>query len=213
MKRRPRPIGESIFAGGTGRHIIWVGILITILTLGGYIWAYGARGMDAFSPTLGLETFTREQLVELVGEEVVIEAEIAQNVDNWDDLDSEGRIAALEGKVSEAVTGGEEEHFAEGASEGILGMAERGPRTIAFTILAFTQMFEVMAIHAGDRISFFRTWFRENTLLFWAIISTFILQLAVIYIPFLQGAFETSPISATEMLFAFHCGFCWFCLQ
>ncbi len=34
MKRPPRPPGESIFAGGLGRHIIWVGILIGAVTIG-----------------------------------------------------------------------------------------------------------------------------------------------------------------------------------
>ena len=81
-----------------------------------------------------------------------------------------------------------------------IGAVERIPRTIAFTVLAFTQMFSVMSIHAGDRDSFFRVWFSTNQLLFWAIVSTFILQLAVIYVPFLQDAFRTAALAPIEII-------------
>jgi len=60
-------------------------------------------------------------------------------------------------------------------------------------------MFEVMAIHAGDQSSFFRVWFRTNNLLLWAVVSTALLQLAVIYLPFLQATFETAPLSLLEL--------------
>ena len=33
MKRKPRPTGESIFAGGLGTHVLWVGILIGFVTI------------------------------------------------------------------------------------------------------------------------------------------------------------------------------------
>jgi Ca2+-transporting ATPase len=33
MKRPPRPAGESVFAGGLGRHIIWVGLLMGIVCI------------------------------------------------------------------------------------------------------------------------------------------------------------------------------------
>ena len=69
-------------------------------------------------------------------------------------------------------------------------------------MLALTQMFEVMAIHAGDRSSFFRVWFRSNRGLFWAVISTAILQILVIYVPFLQTTFETVPLDMGEILVA-----------
>jgi Ca2+-transporting ATPase len=60
-------------------------------------------------------------------------------------------------------------------------------------------MFEVMAIHSGDRVSFFRKGFSGNWLLLGAVISTFLLQLAVIYIPFLQASFETAALTLTEL--------------
>ena len=55
-----------------------------------------------------------------------------------------------------------------------LNQAERIPRTLAFTVLAFTQMFQVVAIHAGDRVSFFQAGFKGNPLMFWAVLSTFV---------------------------------------
>jgi len=233
MKRKPRPVDESIFAGGTGRHIAWVGVLIALLTLGGYIWGYQSKGMDAFSGTLGLEDFSRDQLVELVGADLVLDGwdtfseEKRTNILNghyenlsreeitvlledaegaavdipadWDELSVDERLEVL-GESEEAAALEEE------SSSGILGEAEKVPRTIAFTVLAFTQMFEVMAIHAGDRVSFFRTGFKGNNLLMWAVLSTFVLQMAVIYIPFLQNAFRTAALSPFEVFVTFLLG-------
>ena len=56
-----------------------------------------------------------------------------------------------------------------------------------------------MSIHAGDKRSFFRVWFSQNRFMLWAVLSTFVLQLAVIYIPFLQYTFETYPVRLPEM--------------
>lgn len=201
MKRKPRPINESVFAGGTGRHILWVGTLMTILTLGGYIWAYTERGMDAFSRTLGLEDFSRAQLVELMGEPVVT-AETGDTTTliptNWDALNEEERLTVILGEHSS-----DEARFNEESDEGILGAAERIPRTIAFTILAFVQMFHVAAIHVGERTSFFKIGFSDNPLLLWAILLTFLLQMVVIYVPFMQTAFETFPLRFDELLLCF----------
>ncbi len=191
MKRKPRPVNESIFAGGIGRHIIWVGILIAAVTLGGFLYGFTSHGMDPFSETLGLEEFTAEELTSIVDETLIPE--------NWDELSIEQREEILDSGESAF---GEEES----GEETILSYAERIPRTIAFTVLAFTQMFEVMGIYAGDRLSFFRVWFSKNRLLMWAVLSTFALQLAVIYVPFLQETFRTAPLSTTEMLLSFLLG-------
>jgi P-type Ca2+ transporter type 2C len=40
MRRPPYPPSRSIFAGGLGVHIIWVGFLIGILTLGTFAWGF-----------------------------------------------------------------------------------------------------------------------------------------------------------------------------
>ena len=185
MQRKPRPRNESILAGGTGRHIIWVGILIAVLTLGGYIWGYTSHGMEPFNPTLNLENFSQAELIELVGEE--------NTPENWDALTPEERI-------DQYLTNEEGAFLEGGEGEGILIEAQKIPRTIAFTVLAMTQMFEVMAIHAGDKASFFRVWFRKNPLLLWAVVSTTILQILVVYLPFFQNTFETAALSLTQFI-------------
>lgn len=187
MRRKPRPPQESIFAGGMGRHIIWVSILLAAITLAAYVAGYGANGMEAFNPTLGLDRMDRERLTALVGEEVVPA--------NWDALSQEERAEILH--EGESASRGEEE-----GSEGIIGEAERTPRTIAFTVLALGQIFHVMAIHAGDRESFFKAWFSKNLILLGAVLSTFALQLLVIYVPFLQATFETKPLNVGTFLIA-----------
>jgi hypothetical protein len=129
-------------------------------------------------------------LEDFLGEEGLIEHKIPEN---WDTLNAEEQATAL---ASEAGIFGEEDDTHE-----ILAYAERLPRTIAFTILAAVQMFHVMAIHTGNNASFFRVFFEGNRLLFWAILSTFILQLIVIYVPFMQTAFKTAALRPEELLF------------
>ena len=186
MRRKPRPPKESIFAGGMGRHIIWVSLLLTAITLFSYVVGFTSYGMDPLSPTLGLEQMSAVQLAPLVGAEHIPA--------NWDSLTTAQRSAYLLGHEND-------EASAEGGSGGLIGEAEQLPRTIAFTVLAFGQIFHVMAIHAGDRASFFRVWFSKNWLLLGAVLSTFLLQLAVIYVPFLEATFETSPLAVEELLF------------
>ena len=192
MKRRPRPTNESIFAQGTGLHIVLVGILIAVLTLISYAWGFTTVGLDAFVPGLGLDQLERAAVVELAGEEAVPEA--------WDEWTPETRVVFLGVAESEAGAQFLEAHE-DGKDPGrhLLDQAERIPRTIAFTVLAFTQMFQVMAIHAGDRTSFFRAGFKGNPLMFWAVLSTFILQLIVVYVPFFQGLFDTRALDLTHV--------------
>ena len=194
MRRRPRPTNESIFAQGTGLHIVLVGVLIAILTLISYVWGYSTIGLDAFDPSLKLETLGRAAVVEIAGEEAAPA--------DWDAWSAEERIIFL--GVAEAEAGAQflEEHEGGIADPGrhLLDQAERIPRTIAFTVLAFTQMFQVMAIHAGDRTTFLQAGFKGNPLMFWAVLSTFILQLLVVYAPFFQHLFDTSPMSLTHVI-------------
>jgi len=203
MQRKPRTKDESVFAGGIGRHIITIGILIAALTLGGYLWGYAHNNLDPFSDTHGLENFTYEELLAFADRTAATQEEIQAMVPgNWDELSEEERIEVILPEETE----GEDEAFSHEEGAGLTGLAERIPRSIAFTILAFTQMFEVMGIHAGDRASFFRTGFKSNRLLLWAVISTFILQLIVLYVPFMQASFDTAALSATEMFISFLLG-------
>jgi Ca2+-transporting ATPase len=182
MKRPPRAVDESIFAHGIGRKIIIRSVILAILTLGAFIYAHGAHDLDPLDHTLGVQYLNREQLVELAGEEFApLE---------WDNLTQEERLALLTVETGEG----------EASENEIVGHVERIPRTIAFTVLALGQIFHVMAIHAGDEQSFFRVWFSKNRFMLWAVLSTFALQLAVIYVPFLQYTFETYPVQPPELI-------------
>ncbi|MCC6802758.1 MAG: cation-translocating P-type ATPase [Anaerolineae bacterium] len=179
MKRPPRPVDESIFAHGVGRKIIIRSVLLAALTLGAFIYGHSAHGLDPFSPTLGIEKLSQVQVAEVVGYAPV----------EWNDLNESERLALLE-------AGGE----SEAGQSDLVAAADRIPRTIAFTVLALGQIFHVLSIHAGDQRSFFRVWFSQNRFMLWATLSTLALQLAVIYIPFLQFTFETYPIRLPELL-------------
>ncbi len=182
MQRPPRPVAESIFAHGIGRKIVTRSILLAVLTLGAFFYGHVAHDLDPFSSTLGVEKLTAAQLTELNG---------AAPLD-WDTLDEATRRDLL---IAESDSAGS----TEGQSE-IVARADRIPRTVAFTVLALGQIFSVMAIHAGDKRSFFRVWFSHNRFMLWAVISTFALQLAVIYVPFLQFTFETYPLRIAELI-------------
>jgi Ca2+-transporting ATPase len=118
MKRPPRPAGESVFAGGLGRHIIWVGFLIGALCIGTQTWA------------------------------------IRSGYEHW--------------------------------------------QTMVFAVLSFSQMAHVLAIRSETE-SLFRQGLASNLPLFGAVSLTFALQLATIYIPFLNPIFKTKPLSLEEL--------------
>ncbi len=61
MHRPPRPPAESIFAHGMWQHMIWVGLLIGALSLGGQAWAYHS-GSENWQ-TVVFTTLTFSQLV------------------------------------------------------------------------------------------------------------------------------------------------------
>ncbi len=183
MKRPPRHPKESIFARGVGLHVIWVGLFLGVITLAGYVWAQQSLGLSPLSPTLGLENLTANQLGQIIGGENVPEL--------WDTWSVAERVEEL----TRTETGGA--HGAAGSD--IISLALAMPRTMAFSILALSQIFEVSAIRAGDS-SFFRVWYRRNRLLFGAVILTFVLQLLVIYEPFLQAAFDTVALTGEQLL-------------
>ncbi len=118
MERPPHHPQESIFARGLGRHIVVVGLLMVLVSLGvGY--AYWRAGRDT-----------------------------------W--------------------------------------------QTMLFTTLALSQMGHVLAIRS-ERDSLFRIGVRSNTTLLAAVTLTLVLQMAVIYLPFLQQAFRTVALPAGDL--------------
>jgi len=121
MKRPPRSATESLFAGGLGYHILWVGLLMAGVTLATQAYA--------------------------------IHNEFA----HW--------------------------------------------QTMVFTVLSFAQLGHVLAVRS-DKTFLFKQGIFSNTLLLLSVLFTFCLQLAVIYIPFLNELFKTQPLNLQEL------GFC-----
>jgi P-type Ca2+ transporter type 2C len=121
MKRPPRSPGESLFAGGLGVHVIWVGILMGLLSLGTQMWAIRT----------GL---------------------------HW--------------------------------------------QTMVFTVLCLSQLGHALAIRSEKR-SLFTMGFRSNMPLLYAVLLTIALQLATIYLPWLNRIFHTAPLTMNELAVAF----------
>ncbi|GJL76075.1 calcium-translocating P-type ATPase, PMCA-type [Nitrosomonas sp.] len=72
-------------------------------------------------------------------------------------------------------------------------------QTIVFTTLTFAQLFHVMAIRS-DRDSLFSIGLFSNPQLIGAVVLTVMLQLAVIYTPFLNDIFKTAPLPLDELM-------------
>jgi Ca2+-transporting ATPase len=71
--------------------------------------------------------------------------------------------------------------------------------TMVFTVLSLSQMGHALAIRS-DRKSFFSQGVFENKQMIGAVLFTFILQMAVIYTPYLQDIFRTHALKITELL-------------
>jgi Ca2+-transporting ATPase len=72
-------------------------------------------------------------------------------------------------------------------------------RTTAFCTLVLTQLFMVFSFRS-DRRSVLETGLRGNPRLLYAVLVSMVLQLAVVYLPFLNVAFRTVPLDL-EWLF------------
>ncbi len=119
MQRPPRKTNESLFSGGTGYHIVWVGLLMAFVTLSLQAWAYH------------------------------------ENNPRW--------------------------------------------QTMVFTVLSLSQLGHVFAIRS-DYQFIYQKGLYSNKLLTIAIIFTFLLQLAVIYLPAANEIFKTQPLTISELL-------------
>ena len=72
-------------------------------------------------------------------------------------------------------------------------------QTMVFTVLAFLQLAHAMAVRS-ERASTFRLGFRTNMPLLVTVVVTAVIQLAFIYLPFLQPIFETEALGLAELL-------------
>jgi Ca2+-transporting ATPase len=73
-----------------------------------------------------------------------------------------------------------------------------GWQSVVFTTLTFCQLAQALAIRS-ERDSLFTQGLFSNSPLLGAVASTFLLQLAVLYVPFLQDLFHTTALSAREL--------------
>ncbi|MFO1351748.1 MAG: cation-translocating P-type ATPase C-terminal domain-containing protein [Gammaproteobacteria bacterium] len=71
-------------------------------------------------------------------------------------------------------------------------------QSMVFTTLAFTQLAHVLAIRS-ERDSLIIVGLRSNPWLLVAVLLTVALQLAVLYVPFLQVLFHSAPLTAAEL--------------
>jgi P-type Ca2+ transporter type 2C len=71
-------------------------------------------------------------------------------------------------------------------------------RTLAFTTLVFFQLFNVFNARSDTQSVFYRPF--SNRWIWAAVAISVLLQVAVIYVPFLQASFGTSPLSLTDWL-------------
>ncbi|HPX11133.1 MAG TPA: cation-translocating P-type ATPase [Syntrophales bacterium] len=119
MAKPPRPPGEGIFAHGLGVHILWVGLLMGLVSIGTQAWG------------------------------------VHENMGHW--------------------------------------------QTMVFTVLCLSQLGHVLAIRS-ERDSLFRQGLLSNRPLLGAVVLTVLLQLATVYLPFLNPVFHTAPLTVPELL-------------
>ncbi|MCA9961401.1 MAG: cation transporting ATPase C-terminal domain-containing protein, partial [Anaerolineales bacterium] len=74
-------------------------------------------------------------------------------------------------------------------------------QTMVFTTLTLAQMGNALAIRSSID-SLFTIGVFSNPLMIASVLLTFVLQLALIYVPFLQKIFNTVPLSGMELLFS-----------
>lgn len=75
-------------------------------------------------------------------------------------------------------------------------------QTMVFTTLSFCQLAHVMAIRSSDTVIYKHGFFKNRILLI-TLVATILLQLSLVYIPFLQHYFHTASLSFTELLICF----------
>jgi len=75
-------------------------------------------------------------------------------------------------------------------------------QTMVFTVLCLSQMGHVLAIRS-ERDSFFKQGALSNKPLLGAVLLTFALQMATIYVPALNPVFKTVPLTAGELFITF----------
>ncbi len=71
-------------------------------------------------------------------------------------------------------------------------------QTMVFTVLAMSQLGHVLAVRS-DRTFLYKQGFFSNPALLLSVLLTFLLQMAVVYLPFMNAIFKTQPLTLTEL--------------
>jgi Ca2+-transporting ATPase len=79
-----------------------------------------------------------------------------------------------------------------------LGVGDAHWQSMVFTVLTLSQMGHVLAIRS-ERDSLFSIGLLSNPSLLLAVLLTFALQMAVLYVPWLQPVFKTAALTAGEL--------------
>ena len=69
--------------------------------------------------------------------------------------------------------------------------------TMAFVTLSFSELMRAFTARS-ERVPIFKIGVFKNKVMNWAILSSLVLLLAVVYLPFLQGIFDTVPLGWTQ---------------
>ncbi len=72
-------------------------------------------------------------------------------------------------------------------------------QTMVFTVLSLAQLGQALAVRS-ERTFLYKQGIFTNKPLIGAIAFTFVLQVAVIYLPFMNKIFKTEPLSWSELL-------------
>ena len=84
-------------------------------------------------------------------------------------------------------------------------MLARLPNPFWFRQLAFAQIGQALATRSSNA-SLFQIGLRSNPLLLGMMLAVFVLQILVVYLPPMQGFFETRPLTLVDMLIALGAG-------
>jgi Ca2+-transporting ATPase len=83
---------------------------------------------------------------------------------------------------------------------GLISYSANDPawQTMVFTTLTLSQMGNALAIRS-NKYSLFQIGLFSNKLMLLAVVATFLLQMAVVYVPFLQGVFRTTALTLPQL--------------